>query len=145
MEFVAAPFTQDDIIELVKLKPFFEEMWSAKGLLAELSNEASVTLVVRDGEKAVGFCAFSAVGSEASLNMLIVAPQFRGKGLAHLLLKEAIKKLKGKNVQEIFLEVRASNIKAIHLYEEFGFVKQGIRKEFYSNPTEDAQLMCSLI
>ena len=39
------------------------------------------------------------------------------------------------------LEVRWSNVPAIRLYENEGFIKEGIRKSYYSNPVEDAIIM----
>ena len=39
------------------------------------------------------------------------------------------------------LEVRKSNAAAIALYEKLGFVSEGIRKNFYEKPAEDAVIM----
>lgn len=44
---------------------------------------------------------------------------------------------RGKAV-EIYLEVRESNQSAIALYRKFSFQRFGIRKDYYSNPDEDA-------
>jgi len=43
------------------------------------------------------------------------------------------------------LEVRSSNQQAISLYERFGFDQVGMRKNYYSNPREDAQILCRLL
>ena len=42
---------------------------------------------------------------------------------------------------EFFLEVRESNEAAIELYSRQGFVKEGIRKNFYERPVENAVIM----
>ena len=39
------------------------------------------------------------------------------------------------------LEVRESNAPAIALYSRFGFVRVGERKNYYSDPAENALLM----
>lgn len=44
-------------------------------------------------------------------------------------------------VSRLFLEVRESNERAIHVYEKAGFVKNGLRKNYYEDPVEHAVLM----
>ena len=39
------------------------------------------------------------------------------------------------------LEVRVSNLTAVHVYEKLGFRSVGIRKGFYDAPKEDAMVM----
>ena len=46
-----------------------------------------------------------------------------------------------RGVTAITLEVRVSNQPAISLYERFGFLKEAVRKRYYTNPVEDALLM----
>ena len=43
------------------------------------------------------------------------------------------------------LDVRSSNEAAVSLYGKFGFTQDGIRKNFYVRPTEDAVLMSFII
>ena len=45
------------------------------------------------------------------------------------------------DTSEYFLEVRESNETAIALYSRQGFVKEGIRKNFYEQPVENAVIM----
>ena len=52
-----------------------------------------------------------------------------------------ISNLRDMKVKKVFLEVRCKNKDAISLYEHYGFKKIGIRKEYYSAPTDDALLM----
>ncbi len=46
-----------------------------------------------------------------------------------------------KDCEAITLEVRVSNVKAIKLYESYGFKKEAIRKDYYLDNHEDAYLM----
>ena len=46
-----------------------------------------------------------------------------------------------RGITMIHLEVRAGNETAIRLYERQGFVRDGLRKGYYTDPTEDAVLM----
>jgi ribosomal-protein-alanine N-acetyltransferase len=46
-----------------------------------------------------------------------------------------------KEVSRIWLEVRVSGSTARRFYEKSGFVESGRRKNYYSNPPEDAVIM----
>lgn len=52
-----------------------------------------------------------------------------------------IKRTGEMGINTIFLEVRESNQPAIVLYEKMGFEHMGVRKGYYSDPTEDAITM----
>ena len=52
-----------------------------------------------------------------------------------------IEDLKAENIKRCLLEVRASNKAAISLYEKYDFKIIGKRKEYYTNPIEDAFIM----
>ena len=60
--------------------------------------------------------------------------EYRNKGIAQKLLD----KIKTKN---IFLEVRESNQVAINFYKKNNFKEISIRKNYYSEPTENAIIM----
>ena len=57
------------------------------------------------------------------------------------MLQELIAIGKNDGLSQYTLEVRVSNKKAIRLYEKLGFEEEGIRKEFYDKPVEDASIM----
>ena len=94
----------------------------------------------RDGA-AVGYVGCQTVLDEGYITNVAVSPDCRRQGVARALLDE----LKARAVQAglsfVTLEVRASNAPAIALYEGAGFVRVGVRKNFYTAPAEDAVLM----
>ena len=61
--------------------------------------------------------------------------------LLELLVQELIRITNEMGVSRLFLEVRESNERAIHVYEKAGFVKNGLRKNYYEDPVEHAVLM----
>ena len=75
-------------------------------------------------------------GESEILNMA-VDPAERRTGIARRLLADALARFKG----AWFLEVRASNVAAIRLYESAGFTRAGERKNYYYEPPEDALVM----
>ena len=63
------------------------------------------------------------------------------RGLGRRLLQTVIKEAYNTgSIREIHLEVRSSNTYARTLYQKVGFIEQGIRKQYYSDPREDAIL-----
>lgn len=65
----------------------------------------------------------------------------RGKGIGKQMLLKLMEEGTGMGVEAFTLEVRKSNGSAIHLYESLGFVTEGVRKNFYEDPVEDALIM----
>ena len=63
------------------------------------------------------------------------------RGIGTRLRREIIESAKKYGVTDIHLEVRESNAAAIHLYEKLGFVRDGIRKNYYTAPVENAVTM----
>ena len=60
-----------------------------------------------------------------------------GAKLTSALIEECFKR----GMHEIFLEVRISNLSALSLYRQLGFTVKGMRKNYYSEPKEDAYIM----
>jgi ribosomal-protein-alanine N-acetyltransferase len=74
---------------------------------------------------------------ESELLNLVVAPEFRGKGLARALLQELLTA----PAASLYLEVRESNRAARNLYKSMGFQEVNIRPEYYQSPPEAAIVM----
>ena len=82
-------------------------------------------------------------GVELMADMMNVAvhPDFRRKGIAEALVNTLVEELKAIDSHCLMLEVRASNVPAISLYEKLGFREVGRRKNYYRNPREDALIL----
>lgn len=95
--------------------------------------------------KMVGFYILHTLSKiqEATLMNICVHPDLQGKGIGGLLMKDFYSILDKKQINTIFLEVRESNVNAIGLYEKYGFITTGLRKNYYpaKNGREDAVLM----
>lgn len=79
-----------------------------------------------------------AVGESHLLN-LCVHPEYRGAQLGRTLLRRLIEE-SSEVAQAMYLEVRASNRAALHLYASMGFMEIGRRAKYYRAPSgrEDA-------
>lgn len=91
-------------------------------------------------DKVIGYIGVVFSQEDADIALIAVHPDFRRQHIGFKLIGEMIAELKKTNVQNLFLEVRVSNVGARALYEKAGFKAVGIRKKYYEN-TEDAIVM----
>jgi ribosomal-protein-alanine N-acetyltransferase len=76
-------------------------------------------------------------GHVVSISLL---EQHRGKNIGKALMIEGINGVASRKGDEIYLEVRTSNLSAISLYEKLGFQTKSVLKSYYRDG-EDANLM----
>ena len=119
----------------------FSHPWSKTTLEAEMKNKFSDFFGVISEEKLAGYIGGRTIAGETEIFNVAVDPDFRRKGFGKMLIEKFIEAVKEKETQQIFLEVRTSNLPAISLYEKAGFVFCGIRKDYYDDPKENAILM----
>ena len=86
-------------------------------------------------------CDFYYVLDEGEIARIATSPQHRRQGVAVRLLEKMRAFSYEQNITRWLLDVRISNETAIHFYKAAGFAKDGVRKNFYANPPEDAILM----
>jgi ribosomal-protein-alanine N-acetyltransferase len=98
-------------------------------------------LICKKDNLMIGFIIFSPISPEAHVLSISVRNEMQSKGIGTLLLKSMLDQCKVMNYKKIFLEVRVSNEKAINFYEKFGFSKDAIRNNYYTDNSEDALLM----
>ncbi len=98
-------------------------------------------LICKNDNRMIGFIIFSPISPEAHILSISVRNEMQSKGIGTLLLKSMLDQCKVMNYKKIFLEVRVSNEKAINFYEKFGFSKDAIRNNYYTDNSEDALLM----
>lgn len=96
-------------------------------------------------DKLIGFVVLEFVLDEGFISRICVDKDFRKKGVAHALIEKCTKIASELDLSFISLETRVSNAAAISLYEQTGFIVEGERKSFYTNPTENAYIMTKFI
>ena len=80
----------------------------------------------------------------ADITNIAVDPEYRREGLGGKMLELLANVSRDRGMESITLEVRASNIPAISLYEKYGFERSGLRKRYYKD-NEDAILMTKML
>ena len=78
---------------------------------------------------------------DGEIARIAVESDFRRNGVASRLLKELAFICADNGVNKLLLDVRESNESAKAFYKKKGFVLDGVRKNYYTNPTENAILM----
>ncbi len=119
----------------------FSDPWSERALEESLESEYSHFSVALDGESVVGYIGLYAVSGEGCITNVAVHPDSRGRGIGRALVEKAIERGRALGLEYLTLEVRKSNGTARALYEKCGFLTVGERRNFYSNPKEDALIM----
>jgi [ribosomal protein S18]-alanine N-acetyltransferase len=110
-----------------------------RGLLRR--SDADLFVAERVGGPVVAYAVVWMVMDQAELGDIAVAPDWRRRGLARRLMDTVLDHARRRGVREIFLEVRPSNHEARRLYERYGFVEVGRRRNYYSQPREDALVL----
>lgn len=119
----------------------FHAPWSENALREELGNQSNLFFAAIQEGEVIGYLGCQTVLDEGYITNVAVAPNHRRKGIASALLAALQRGAIEKKLSFLTLEVRVSNEPAIALYEGFGYVPVGKRKNFYTDPAEDALLM----
>ena len=119
----------------------FAHPWSRQSIEAELDNETSLFYVAVEDGQVIGYIGMSFVLDEGYIYNVAVKADCRKNGVGSALIQTLVTHCRKYNFAFLTLEVRESNAPARSLYEKFGFIKVGERKNYYSDPTENAVLM----
>ena len=141
IEALTTPSQIDEVLTVEEAS--FTNPWTREMYLSELENRSvSFCFLARDDAgRTVGFCSFWRVLDELHINNLAVLPEFRRAGVASMLLQRVLDEGTGLGARRATLEVRRSNDAARLLYERFGFRVAGVRRDYYTNPVEDALVL----
>lgn len=119
----------------------FPQPWSKEAYITDTKSQMGNLLALVRGETLLAYGDFWQICDSSDVNNLAVCKNFRGQGLGTSLMEELIAHSKNLGASQITLEVRPSNIAAVHLYEKLGFQNQGRRKAYYQDNNEDALIM----
>ena len=129
----------DAVAELERIS--FPVPWKREFFASEVGQAHRFNRVVRaPGGILAGyvFCAFA--GGEIHVNKIAVDPLYRRRGVARLLMKDVLDFSARIVAEEIYLEVRPSNVPARNFYMALGFRDVGRRPQYYADG-EDALVM----
>ena len=141
-EIIIRKMQPEDLAEVCKIeKDNFSLPWSEKSFLESMERDDTVFLVALEDEDVAGYIGCYCIAGAGEITNVAVKASHRRKGIGGKLLQKLYEEGVALDTREYFLEVRESNEAAIGLYLRQGFVKEGIRKNFYEKPVENAVIM----
>ncbi|MGD0479351.1 MAG: ribosomal protein S18-alanine N-acetyltransferase [Terracidiphilus sp.] len=134
------------IAQNLPLAPHWPQSAWLKAINSQFEPESTprrIALVAADPQPGsiLGFAVASLLPPQAELETIAVAPESQRIGLGERIFQALAAELKAAGVNELVLEVRASNRPALAFYRTLGFVKTAVRPGYYVDPIEDAVLM----
>ena len=139
---VIRPMAAADIEPVVHLeRAVFGHGWTVQAYLTELTNPSAVYLVASVEGQVVGFCGYHQIMDEAHITTIAVALAQRGRRIGERLVCAMLLIARERGSVRATLEVRQSNRAAQNLYAKYGFVHAAIRKAYYADTGEDADIL----
>ena len=129
----------DQVVEIERL--VFPNPWSRWAFESELQVAISNCFVLEEEGLVAGYIIYRLLGEQAHILNIALRPEWQGRGWGRRLMEWALDRMKREGVRFVWLEVRASNKRAIKLYQKLGFKVLKVIKNYYYNPVEDALLM----
>lgn len=143
MNNIIIPTTEEHLDRIAQIEALcFSTPWSRKSFADSMANDNVISLftAIVDNEIAGYICLFH-LFEEGELLNIAVSPDYRKRGIGQELINKMLELFKQKNVTRITLEVRESNDSAKSLYLKNDFKPIGIRKNYYTSPTENGIVM----
>jgi ribosomal-protein-alanine acetyltransferase len=140
------PASADDLDDIMAIETatFPSDAWSRGSMRSELVGPHSYYLIASNGDGVVvGYAGLLAPrgSGQADVQTIAVVEPARGQGLGRTLLASLLDEARRRDVNEVFLEVRADNAGAIRLYESFGFERIAVRDHYYQPDDVAAHVM----
>lgn len=139
---VICPFEKKYLKEILSIENLsFAVPWTKDSMEKELTNKFAKYIVIKLNNLVIGYGGMWLILDEGHITNIAVHPEFRGIGAGKKIVEGLISICKEKGISSLTLEVRASNYVAKNLYIKFGFIEEGVRKNYYNDNNEDAIIM----
>ncbi len=126
-----APMSQDDLDAVIAIEQTaYSHPWTRGNFRDSLNPLFMAQCLWLDGELLGYFLAMHGVEEMHLLN-ITVAPDRQGQGWGHMMLDALSLMSRHAGAQWLWLEVRQSNLRALKVYERYGFKQVSIRKDYY--------------
>lgn len=132
---------QGDIPAVVEIEnQNFREPWTEAIFKEEMAQGTRTYYIAELDDRVIGYMGLIWILDEGHITNVAVDEKHQGKGYGRELMTYVANLAFGKGLTSMTLEVRASNARAIHVYESLGFINEGTRPKYYEG-LEDAYIM----
>lgn len=136
------PMLNSDIEAVSKIeKQSFTTFWNTQAYVTELMNANALYVVATLNDRVVGYGGLWVIMDEAHITTIAVEAGLRGNKIGERLLIEMLKGSQKRGATRSTLEVRETNEPAKRLYEKYGYVWVAIRKAYYADNKENAEIL----
>ena len=138
-----------EIVEVVALDQIcLGGLWQKEAYLREIDSDKSTLIALHLSQPEfnhrsmiIGMGCLWSIVDEAHITLLAVHPDYRRQGLGQLLLFELLEDAIARKLAWATLEVNENNLAAVNLYQKYGFVIAGKRKNYYQPTGDDALVL----
>lgn len=121
----------DDVAEIMEIeREIYTHPWT-EGIFKDCIRVGYNSWVYLEQEKIIAYGLVSVAVNEAHILNICVAPSEQGKGHGKRMLYKMMQLAEERQGNSIFLEVRESNVVAQNLYDQEGFNRIGLRRNYY--------------
>lgn len=132
----------EDLDQVMEIEEdLFSVPWTREGFLTYLMKKDTMFFVVEEKEKILGFCSMMTVLDEGDILNVAVRRDRQKEGIGQFLVDSILRMADLQGIRLVHLEVREGNQTARRLYERLGFKEDGLRRNYYEDPGENAVLM----
>ena len=123
---------EEESLYIDKLSELFSKILTSKSVKEDIKNNQFTNYLTYlvNGEP-VAFINYYIMYERAEIININVLEEYQNQKIASKLLEYIVNECISHNVKSITLEVKETNIKAIHLYEKFDFSKVAVRRKYY--------------
>ena len=114
--------------------------WTREGFFTFLLKDENMFFVVEEKGRILGYCSMQTVLDEGDILNVAVTRDRQKEGIGYFLVDSMLMLAAARGIHIVHLEVRESNGSARRLYQRLGFKEDGFRKNYYTEPVENAVL-----
>lgn len=126
-------------------KENFSDAWTTRSIFDSFHQKQAFIISAEKDRTLAGYCIVYFALDEAEVARIAVDASCRRQGVGRELLDQVQQRCQEKGISHLLLDVRESNHTARAFYRDYGFGIDGIRKNFYDSPKENAVLMSMMI